>query len=103
MARSLTSLTVFDTLAVDVCRTIRYRHHLTALTGNTVWLIVASASCVQVATTSSTVRAHVISQPGHLRLLMSAAREMSTGQTAAAVLFGREGNRRSGFALATRH
>ena len=33
MARSLTSLTVFDTLAVDVCRTIRYRHHLTALTG----------------------------------------------------------------------
>jgi len=44
---------------------------------------------------------YATSHSGQLRLLPSALREMSTGQ--GAVLCGREGNRRSGVALAMRH
>ena len=43
------------------------------------------------------------SQSGQLSLLPAAGREISTGQGAITVLYGRVGNRRSDVALAVRH
>jgi len=46
---------------------------------------------------------HVTNHPVQHSLLLSMGQGMGTGQESAAVLFGREGNRRPGVALAMRH